>query len=185
MPAWITSELRELVWVPIASSASRTTTSRPAMARARATARPTTPAPITTASSFSTQQELLESKGRRAGERRDAGHRPRAAVESGAQKTTHDRAGGEADGADERGGRTGGGGKRRQGRRGRVRHDERGAEEEDEERDHHREPVCHARPGEARGGRAAGEHQRRAGAQQPRDAQARHEPARRPGAAEL
>src|SRR5688500_4068674 len=148
MPAWITSELRELVWVPIASSASRITTSRPAMARARATARPTTPAPITTASSFSTQQQLLESKRRRAGEGRDARHRPRGAVERGAQETAHDRTGGEADGADERGGRAGGGRKWRQGRRGRVRHDERGAEEEDEERDHHREPVCHACPGQ-------------------------------------
>ncbi len=53
MPAWITSELRELVWVPIASSASRITTSRPASASARATASPTTPAPITTASILS------------------------------------------------------------------------------------------------------------------------------------
>src|SRR6188472_2937499 len=49
----MTSELRELVCVPIASSASRTSTSRPDMARARATARPTTPAPITTASTRS------------------------------------------------------------------------------------------------------------------------------------
>src|SRR5262245_50497675 len=49
----MTSELRELVWVPIASSASRTSTSRPDVARARATARPTTPAPITTASTRS------------------------------------------------------------------------------------------------------------------------------------
>src|SRR5213078_4273687 len=52
----MTSELRELVCVPIASSASRITTSRPARASARATARPTTPAPTTTASSLSTQQ---------------------------------------------------------------------------------------------------------------------------------
>src|SRR6266568_2388724 len=56
MPAWMTSELRELVCVPMASSPSRITTSRPARASARATARPTTPAPMTTASSFSTQQ---------------------------------------------------------------------------------------------------------------------------------
>src|SRR5919201_604049 len=56
MPAWMTSELRELVCVPIASSASRITTSRPARARARATPRPTTPAPMTTASSFSNEQ---------------------------------------------------------------------------------------------------------------------------------
>ena len=30
MPAWITSELRALVWLPISRSRSRTTTSRPA-----------------------------------------------------------------------------------------------------------------------------------------------------------
>ena len=46
----MTSELRELVWVPMAFSLSRTITSRPDTARARATARPITPAPITTAS---------------------------------------------------------------------------------------------------------------------------------------
>src|SRR5690606_19084314 len=50
MPAWITSELRELVPVPIASAASTTRTSRPAMLSSRATARPTTPAPRTTQS---------------------------------------------------------------------------------------------------------------------------------------
>src|SRR6266403_2050323 len=53
MPAWITSELRELVCVPIASSASSTITSRPASASSRAIARPTTPAPTTTASTRS------------------------------------------------------------------------------------------------------------------------------------
>src|SRR3546814_8780062 len=47
MPAWMTSELRELVPVPMASLASATSTSRPACASARATARPTTPAPTT------------------------------------------------------------------------------------------------------------------------------------------
>ena len=50
MPAWITSELRELVWLPISPSRSSTTTSRPAIASARATASPTTPAPTTTQS---------------------------------------------------------------------------------------------------------------------------------------
>src|SRR4051794_11471804 len=50
MPAWITSELRELVCVPIALSASSTTTSRPAMASSRATASPTTPPPMTATS---------------------------------------------------------------------------------------------------------------------------------------
>src|SRR5436853_7587741 len=53
MPAWMTSELRELVCVPIASSASSTMTSRPASASSRAIARPTTPAPTTTASTRS------------------------------------------------------------------------------------------------------------------------------------
>src|SRR5574338_638239 len=53
MPAWMTSELRELVWVPNAASASRMTTSRPASASRRATASPTTPAPITAQSILS------------------------------------------------------------------------------------------------------------------------------------
>src|SRR5215467_2943752 len=53
MLAWITSLLRELVPVPIVPSRSSTTTSRPASAKARATARPTTPAPITTVSTCS------------------------------------------------------------------------------------------------------------------------------------
>ena len=48
MPAWITSLLRELVWLPIRRSASSTITSRPACASVRATASPTTPAPTTT-----------------------------------------------------------------------------------------------------------------------------------------
>ena len=53
MPAWTTSLLRELVSVPIASAASSTTTSRPDIARRRAIASPTTPAPTTTASTLS------------------------------------------------------------------------------------------------------------------------------------
>src|SRR5215470_17684480 len=53
MPAWITSLLRELVPVPIVPSRSSTITSRPASANARATARPTTPAPTTTVSTCS------------------------------------------------------------------------------------------------------------------------------------
>src|SRR5262245_50935826 len=96
MPAWITSELRELVCVPIASSASTITTSRPSRASARATARPTTPAPITTASSFSTQDEPFEAEGGDAGKRGHARHRPRAAVEGGAEAGADQRAGGEA-----------------------------------------------------------------------------------------
>src|SRR5918995_867613 len=53
MPAWITSLLRELVSVPIMPAASRTSTSRPDSASWRATARPITPAPITTQSTRS------------------------------------------------------------------------------------------------------------------------------------
>src|SRR5689334_9880820 len=53
MPAWITSELRELVCIPTWRSASRTTTSRPARASSRATPRPTTPAPMTATSADS------------------------------------------------------------------------------------------------------------------------------------
>ena len=53
MPAWITSLLRELVSVPIMPAASSTITSCPASASWRATARPTTPAPITTQSTRS------------------------------------------------------------------------------------------------------------------------------------
>src|SRR5665213_1785175 len=53
MPAWITSLLREEVTVPIPSAASSTITSRPACASRRATARPMTPAPMTTHSTLS------------------------------------------------------------------------------------------------------------------------------------
>src|SRR5437879_12601930 len=53
MPAWITSLLREDVTVPMPSAASSTITSRPARASRRATARPITPAPITTHSTLS------------------------------------------------------------------------------------------------------------------------------------
>src|ERR1700690_4392253 len=64
MPAWITSLLRDEVTVPTLSAASRMTTSRPACASRRATARPTTPAPITTHSTLSircSDPELLAS----------------------------------------------------------------------------------------------------------------------------
>jgi hypothetical protein len=47
----MTSELRELVWVPYQDSASKIITSRPVRASALATASPTIPAPITTHSS--------------------------------------------------------------------------------------------------------------------------------------
>src|SRR5512134_3357222 len=104
MPAWMTAELRELVWVPIASSASRITTSRPAMASARATARPTTPAPITTASSFSMEEQAVEGEGADAGDGRGGRHRARRAVEDEAQQRADQRAGGEADRAHERAG---------------------------------------------------------------------------------
>src|SRR5678816_2250843 len=131
MPAWMTSELRELVCVPIASSASRITTSRPDRASARATARPTTPAPITTASSRSTCQPPLEKKCPQPGERRGVGHRARAAVVGGAEQRAHQRAESEAQGAEQRGYRAGCAGKRRQGTGRRAGSDERRAEEID------------------------------------------------------
>ena len=53
MPAWMTSLFRELVPVPIMSALSSRITSRPAIASRRATASPTTPAPITTQSTLS------------------------------------------------------------------------------------------------------------------------------------
>src|SRR5438477_9735560 len=139
MPAWITSELRELVWVPIASSASRITTSRPARASSRATARPTTPAPITTASSFSTAQEDLEHGCADAGDGCCGGHRARRAVEGGGEEGADQRAGGEADGPDQRGSRACRGREGCERGRGRVGHDQSGAEEEHGKREHHSE----------------------------------------------
>jgi hypothetical protein len=53
MPAWITSEWREEVPDPMCDAASNTTTSLPRRASSLATARPTTPAPTTTASTLS------------------------------------------------------------------------------------------------------------------------------------
>src|SRR4029077_7278675 len=96
MPAWITSELRELVCVPIASSASRITTSRPAMASARATARPTRPAPITMHSTLSmlglVEKVSLGKQGEEPEQRYRERHRPRGAVvgacEAGADQRT-------------------------------------------------------------------------------------------------
>src|SRR5688572_30443768 len=151
MPAWMTSELRELVWVPIASSASRITTSRPAIASARATARPTTPAPTTTASSFSTRQPSFGEECAQPGKRGRRGQRARAAVEGGAEEGADQRAANEGDGAEQRGGRARGRRERRQRGGGRVRGDQRGAGEEDHERQYDRGPVRHAGPGEERG----------------------------------
>src|SRR3954467_4993981 len=54
MPAWMTSLLRLEVSEPIQRSFSATTTSPPLRARARATARPITPAPTTRQSVVST-----------------------------------------------------------------------------------------------------------------------------------
>src|SRR5919198_116307 len=89
MPACITSELRELVCVPIASSASAITTSRPAIARARAQARPMTPAPMTSASTLSMEKELLDEKGARAGKRHGGGQGPRAGFEGEPKPRAH------------------------------------------------------------------------------------------------
>src|SRR5574341_1898242 len=133
MPAWTTSELRELVCVPIASSASRITTSCPAIARARAAARPTTPAPTTRASSLSTEEHFLEEKRGHAAQGRERGHGPRAAVEGGGEPAADQRADAEAERADERhgGARRSGEGRDRGGHR--VRHGERRSEKEQEE----------------------------------------------------
>src|SRR4051812_31706116 len=92
MPAWMTSELRELVWVPKASSASRMMTSRPRKARALAIARPTTPAPRTTASTRSTDKVLLDQEGAQAAKRGGGGERPRGSLEQQAERRAHDRA---------------------------------------------------------------------------------------------
>src|SRR4051812_24713058 len=126
----MTSEFRELVCVPIASSDSRITTSRPASASARATARPTTPAPITTASTFSKGETPLEEERRGAGQRGGGRHRPRGAVERSGEQRAQGRTGGKPDRADERGRGAGGLRERRERRRGRVRHDQRGTEQE-------------------------------------------------------
>src|SRR3982074_3701394 len=53
MPAWMTSLLRDEVSKPMPYSRSSTITSMPARASARATASPTTPAPMTTHSTYS------------------------------------------------------------------------------------------------------------------------------------
>ena len=58
MPAWMTSLLRELVPVPKVGADSSTKTSLPLSASSLATAIPTTPAPITTQSTFSLGAEL-------------------------------------------------------------------------------------------------------------------------------
>src|SRR5262245_53039195 len=163
MPAWMTSELRELVCVPMASSASRITTSRPDRARARATASPTTPAPITTASSFSTCQPPFEEERAQPGECGGIGHRARTAVESRAEQRADQRAEGEAQGAEQRGYGARRAGKRRQRARLRARGDERGAEEVEGEWHHHGEPMRRTGPGQRRGGGARKEREPRAG----------------------
>src|SRR5205823_2196858 len=130
MPAWITSELRELVCVPIASSASRITTSRPAMASSRATARPTTPAPTTTASTLSMGEQPLEDECGDAGQRGDARHRTRRAIEELAQERAERSAAGKADRADERRGGASSVREGREGERGGARHEKRRAEQQ-------------------------------------------------------
>jgi hypothetical protein len=65
MPAWMTSLLRELVPVPKLGAASTTSASRPAIASARDTARPTTPAPTTTASAASRGTPVARPRRRR------------------------------------------------------------------------------------------------------------------------
>ncbi|HEX2136135.1 MAG TPA: hypothetical protein VHG30_09565 [Microvirga sp.] len=52
MPAWMTSLLREEIPVPMPSAASATMTACPRRASARATASPTTPAPMMSVSTL-------------------------------------------------------------------------------------------------------------------------------------
>src|SRR5512143_665454 len=108
MPAWMTSELRELVCTPIALSASTTSTSRPARASARATASPTTPAPTTTQSTRSMsasrpgEQQALEHERREPGTGDGDDHRPRAALEQRTEQRAERGAAGELDRPHER-----------------------------------------------------------------------------------
>src|SRR3954470_15450899 len=185
MPAWITSELRELVWVPIASSASRITTSRAASASSRATASPTMPAPTTTTSTRSTGEPPLEDPGPDAGDRRDARHRTRRAIEQRAEQSAEEGGESEADGADQRRGGAGRVREWRERERSGARQDERAAEEEHGERSDHGSPVAHAGPRESRGGEAAEDHECGTRAQKPRRTQAQHEAAPRPCARDL
>src|SRR5882672_11310643 len=159
MPAWMTSELRELVCVPIASSVSMMTTSRPDRASARAAAKPTTPAPTTTASTLSMRHRSFEEECAQAGNGGQGCERARAAVERGAEAGADQRAAGEADCADQGRGAAGGLGKR--GKRGShgVGENERGAEQESHERQDDGKPVARACPGERGGGEAGCQHQ--------------------------
>src|SRR4051812_29803488 len=59
----MTSELRDEAPVPMPSAASSTHTSRPESASARATASPTTPAPITTHSTLSVMRQASALRG--------------------------------------------------------------------------------------------------------------------------
>src|SRR3954470_21246525 len=146
MPAWMTSELRELVCVPKASSASRMITSRPRNARARATARPTTPAPRTTESTRSADKVLLDEERAEPAKR---GSRCEEACRSFEQQPEHgadDGADGELAGAHHRGCRAGAVRERAQRRRCSVRHDERGAAHVNREWHDDGGPVREARP---------------------------------------
>src|SRR3954452_16926556 len=185
MPAWMTSELRELVCVPIASSASRMMTSLPASASSRAIARPTTPAPTTTTSTRSMAKQPLEAEDASAGERRGARHGPRRAVEQRADQRAEERAGGEADGADQRRGAAGGPREGRERERRGVRQHQRGAEEQQRERRHDRGPVRGTGPGERGSRRATREDQPAAAPDESRHAEPHHETACRPGTGDL
>ena len=103
-------------------------------ASARATARPTTPAPITTASSCSTQKPPSKTKAATPATSGHRGHRPRGAIERGAQRGADEGAGGEADGADEGRGGAGGRGEGRHRRGGGIRHHQRRTEKIEHER---------------------------------------------------
>src|SRR4051812_39877602 len=169
----------------MASSASRITTSRPAMASSRATASPTTPAPITTASTRSTSELPFEYQRPDAGKRRDARHGPRRAVEELAKQRAEERGEKEADGADQRRSRAGGVRKWRERKRGGARQDERRTEQKHGERADDREPMHRPGPRERGCGHAAQDDDDGAGAQQPGRSEAQHETARHPRAGDL
>src|SRR3954471_12688646 len=154
MPAWMTSELRELVCVPKASSASRMITSRPRNARARATARPTTPAPTTTASTRSTDKVLLDEEGAESAKRGGGCEGACGSFKQQSEHRAHDRADGELACAHHGGCRAGAVREGAQRRRCSVRHDERGAAHVDRERHDDRRPVREASPRERCGGGA-------------------------------
>src|SRR3954451_5786089 len=98
MPEWITPELRPVWWRAGACSFSRTTNLSPRSASARATAKPTIPAPTTT--TLTGKLLLGFEKGRRAG-RRHASRRAGLALVPAVPATRHHGDEGRSTGSDE------------------------------------------------------------------------------------